>query len=213
MKETDLAAVVIEYLKDLKWDVHQEVGGIDIVAVQNGLVWGIECKLGLGLKVIEQATRNRVWVHHSSIAVPDRTKYAFAEMICMQLGIGMLSVDVEGKWGRRVREDVRARWCGKHNRAHIKRLRNRLNDDTRHYATAGSPSPKTWTPFKDTCREVLRYVHKNPGCTTKELVEGIKHHYRTEKSALGCLLKYGREGVIEGIEVVDGRPVRWYEAA
>lgn len=217
MKEVDLAAVVIKYLQAYGWDTHQEVSGIDIVAEKRGLVWGIECKLGLGLEVMEQAWRNMMWVHHSSVAVPRRKNWrlaGFAESMCRQQGIGVLQVDmvdqVDSEWHEVVEEAVLPRLGHQSHRHYVTRLRNRLCDDTRNYSQAGSPSPKEWTPFKTTCRAIRQYVARHPGCSTKQLVHGISHHYKTHASACGSLLSYARGGIIEGVKLVQGRPVRWF---
>ena len=94
--EVKLAEKVIEYLQDLKWEVYQEVtihGQIaDIVAIQNGLIWIIECKKSLSLDVIAQAEHWTHYANYVSVAVPktyrNNNGRQFAYKVLKQYGIG-----------------------------------------------------------------------------------------------------------------------------
>ena len=51
------------------------------------------------------------------------------------------------------------------------------------YSEAGSKSGGHWTPFKETRDKFINYVKEHPGCTYKEAVENITHHYSSNNSA------------------------------
>ena len=75
----------------------------------------------------------------------------------------------------------------------------------KHFAEAGTDKGGHWTPFKQTCLEVRAMVTSNPGISAKDLVNSIKHHYKTERSAMGSLAKWTREGVVPGVALRNGR--------
>ena len=192
IKETDLAFRVVNWLDSQHWDVYQEVqinsSIADIVAVQGRLVWIVECKTSLSLSLIAQAIE---WIHHAhfvSVAVPIRrqpyqTKAQFvAKNILKHYGIGLLRVpynsqnlnehSVKPKINRFARSEC------------VKKM---LNEKQKHWAPAGSQGGY-WTPFKQTCREVVRIVNKNPGIILKDLIDKLDHHYASDKSAKACIL-------------------------
>jgi hypothetical protein len=87
--EAEIGEAVVAWLEAQHWDVYQEVkiysGIADIIAVKGNLLWAIELKKSLTLKVMEQA---RGWrTHFRSVAVPRprrtnhdrRTAYAVAK--------------------------------------------------------------------------------------------------------------------------------------
>ena len=44
----------------------------------------------------------------------------------------------------------------------------------------------------------------------KDLVDGVAHHYASDSSARGNLCRMIREGVIQGIRIEGGRPLRLF---
>lgn len=219
MKETDLAAIVVAHLRDLEWDVHQEVGGAygaraDIVAVRGPLLYVVETKTTLGLAVIEQA---QGWLHQAnyiSVAVPSGRKYsgerACAERILRDWGIGLLTVSTV--YETRVVEEIAPRLCRRIPAERTSRLRGMLCDATRTYAQAGNNEGKFWSAFKATVDEVQRAVKAKPGLTTKELIGSIQHHYSSDSTARSVLLKWLRWGKIPGVRGEGDRPIKWYAA-
>ena len=75
--ETDVAKVVVAWLRNQHWDVHQEVapggGGsprADIVGVQGRRLYVVEVKTAFSLAVVEQAMGWLRSAHYVSVAVP-----------------------------------------------------------------------------------------------------------------------------------------------
>lgn len=103
IKETDVAAAVVAWLSDMGWDVYQEVslgnGGrtVDLVARSGAILWAIECKVSLGLAVLEQAHDLLPYAHLVSVAVRQRTRregnWRFASEAMAAQGIGMFTVE------------------------------------------------------------------------------------------------------------------------
>lgn len=102
IKETDVAAAVVAWLADMGWDVYQEVslgnGGrtADLVARSGAVLWAIECKVSLGLAVLEQAHDLLPYAHLVSVAVRQRTRHEgswrFAREAMGAQGVGLFTV-------------------------------------------------------------------------------------------------------------------------
>jgi len=208
--EVDLAADVIGWLQRQHWEVYPEVrpdlGGprADIVAVQNGRVWVIECKMSFSLAVIAQANNWIGSAHWVSIATPKRWNRKQAESYLKQeilrwKGIGHLEVGGSGP---------------------ISRLAPRLNRHARtgpitgclvaahvEMGVAGSRNDY-YTPYRATCRQLSEYVSTNPGCSLKSAITNIQHHYAKDTTAISCLHKWIRFGKVPGVcRHSDGRSI------
>lgn len=210
MKEQELAAKVVAWLSDLRWDVYQEVSlgtyskRADIVAVQHGIMWVIETKAATSMSVIRQAHDWRGYAHLRSIAVPVGQRYRdrdFVEYVCRLIGVGILRVGTE----------VSEREPGRFDRKVCSVLRDRLRDEHKTFAPAGNANGSRWTPFQATCQDVVRYVTKNPGCSIKQLVSEVNTHYHTPSSARCALAKWIKAGVVKGVEArFDGRKMKLF---
>lgn len=212
MKEVDLARKVIEWLIDQKWDVYQEVqpfayGPIaDIVAKQGKLIWVIESKVTLSLQVIGQAFHWTSFANYVSVAVPSSRRGApgFTQHVLNIFGIGMLKIS-EQYFEREqyVREVVHP----KLHRAIGNYLLDSLNDGHKIYAEAGNNEGKRWSPFKETCLQIYRYVRVNEGCTLKDVLNSVNHHYASTATARSCIPKWAEAGKIDRIKIVkeDGK--------
>lgn len=210
MSETDIARPVVAWLADLGWDVYQEVqcvrGGprADIVATRGAVVRVVEVKATLGMAVIAQAWnwRHSGWAHQVCVAVPTRRRDASAALgaeICRERGIGLLIVgtsveEIEGP--ATVRRAPRAQ-----------ELRGALAHEHKTCAEAGSQGGY-WTPYQGTCRNLLDYVRRNPGCALADAIREIKHHYRSFASAQGAIAGWVRAGKVRGVRLEEGRPLR-----
>lgn len=223
--EADLAAIVVRWLTDMRWDVYQEVqfcqGGrvADIVATQNGILWVIECKTSLGLAVIEQAEWWTTWANLASVATPvrqivgwsarsysARSKQArsdgFADRVAGAFGIGSLRI-AHGEIREALRPVLRRRV--------MPDLRDCLTPEMKHYAEAGNAAGRFFSPFKATCDNLRRYLAEHPGATIKAAVEGIEHHYRAPATARSCLAHWIVAGKVKGVEArYDGKRYRLY---
>ena len=202
--EADLAAFVIQYLEDREYDVYQEVpcdsGVADIVAVQDETVWIIECKKALGLPVLEQAWRRRTSAHRVSVATRRRKRAErswFAESVMREKGIGYLEISSSGTVKERFPPKQKEK--GKHAKYATETFES-LRPEHKTYARAGEAGAGHWSPFKETCRNILDLVEQKPGITLKLLLDGCKHHYASRKSAHSSLLGLLKTGAIPGVE-------------
>lgn len=215
--EAEMAGRVVAWLSNQHWEVYQEVqvsdGGpiADIVATQGPRLIVVETKLGLGLKVIQQAVRWNMDAHMVYVAVPIlgyKPESRFAVEVARKFGIGVLevsSLDGDG-WG--VRETSRPTL---NRRAWVERIRKVLRDQHKTFAAAGNPNGRRWTPFQSTCAEVANYANKHPGATLKEVVDNIKTHYGTPATARVCLAKWAELGKVPGVRLEKlGRAWRVY---
>jgi len=211
MTEVELAAKVTAWLTSQHWEVFPEVQpGVswpraDIVARQSGRIWVIECKTGLGLAVMQQAADWRTWAHWVSVAAPRARRGRardLARRVLEWLGIGCLIVD-----GPLVTQylpaQLQRRLSGRY-------LIDALNDGHKEMGIAGSQGCY-WTPYKETCRELLAFVKKNPGCSMKQAIDGISHHYDKDTTARSCLLQWIHHGKVPGVRGVrEGRRIQLY---
>ena len=106
MKETDLFEPIKKYLEALKFDVYQEVKGIDVVGINRhtGKVVLIEMKLSFNVKVMVQVLKNKSFYPDAEhyIAIPkesinDFTKSDWEKIDLLNLTgkqIGILGVNV-----------------------------------------------------------------------------------------------------------------------
>ena len=201
MTEVELAARVVEMLS-LDHDVYQEVttpaGVADIVARRGPVLWAIEVKKSLSLQVLGQALENAVYFNFVSVAVPSRGNRGKAGLAARTLlrdhGIGLILV------GQYASEDQRARF----NRgAGTKWVR--LFEEQRTYAKAGNAEGARYTPFRGTRDALVSHVQRFPGCTVREAMTSIKHHYHTLSTAMSCARNYIQTGVIKEIRLEDGK--------
>lgn len=212
VSEADLAADVMAWLRDLEWEVYQEVQigvygrRIDIVAVQGPVIWAIECKRRHNFDVVEQAMYWLGAANRVSIAVGGRlrktvAKRRFHEM----LGIGWLHVDC------RVEEVVAAPTRRRNKTLDV---RSYLCEGQRTEGVAGSQG-EYWTSFAETKRRVVELIRRRPGLTMKQIVEdGGGYHYASSATARSSLAKWIGRGVIPGVEARrEGRQVRYYPEA
>ena len=192
--EAELAALVITWLEEDSWDVYQEVDGIDIVAVRGPVLWAIECKTSMGFSVLEQGLRRRAEAHAVWVATPPRRRDSMiAERMCSAVGIGWIQVPASG-W-------VSAQCRPAFNRsASVDRIRKMLRPEHKTYAAAGSPYGSGWTPFKETCRELLKAVRARPGISMKKAVDSIRHHYSSDSSARRTLASRIKDGIVPGVD-------------
>lgn len=217
MKETDVARSAVRYFTDMKWDVYQEVvwtqGGnrADIVAVRDGIVAVAEVKTSFGVALLEQCLAWKGFAHFVWAVIPD-LRSSMASRLCKDYGIGLLKVDVAResdyypqRWAR-VSIDPRF-----DRRAMTKHLSGALCDGHKTYAEAGNAEGKFWSPFKETCANILKIVQQKPGCTMKEMIAELDHHYTCDATARTSLAKWAYTGHIPGVRIEkDGRFIKWY---
>lgn len=201
MRETEIGQAVAAWLQEQHWDCYYEVqvyslGRIaDIVAVRGPVVYVIECKTNLSLKVLEQASRWRA--HMRSIAVPrrkrqryrsnDREAAYYIARRCLEIGVLEVSKNtMGGEEYFEVHQAVPPK---------LKRDFHRMAQDIKRallpghktHTLPGSPSHGgRWTPYKTSMSRVRMFVRKNPGCTFREIGDELgKMHYAHKTSAIG----------------------------
>ena len=192
-KETELAKLVVEWLKEQHWEVYQEVqfgfgGGVaDIVAVRHGIMWIIECKTAYGLAVLEQAYR---WpTHYRSIAVPWARTQRNYRVARDYYQVGVLEVDSNiFSHNGSVDEVIYPKLFVRHHDS-VKRYLNLLTELHKTFALAGSANGDHLTPYKNTMIDVRKIIEKNPGCTIGFVFEQLGvMHYASEASFKGNIL-------------------------
>lgn len=208
MTEAELAAHVVEYLKTYGHEVFQEVEMVnwkraDIVARIQGTrpLWCIETKVTLSWSLMDQVLNRKPYFHRVSIAIPATKDIAdSADRFCALLGIGILSVHSDGRVDEIRKPEFRRRVLDK---------KVELFEEQKDFVAAGTKGTY-FTPFKRTVSLLTRHVKRNPGCTIKEAVQDIDHHYSSPASAKGTLIQRIRQGAITGIEIRGSRPMRLY---
>jgi hypothetical protein len=226
--EAELAASVVAYLRALQWDVYQEVAPrgadgprADIVARQGPLVYVVECKQVLGFDVFAQAV---AWTRHAhlvAVAVPlaQRSRARdYAKRVAALEGLGILEGRTVGEWERGdtsslaypVRLELAPRLHRHRRNPGTERLRAACVPERRDFAAAGSAGGGYWTPFKGTCEAIAEVLRERGPMGTKELVNRIRHHYRTDATARSCLPQWLRAGKIPGVHAGAGRTGEWH---
>ncbi len=200
--EQELARSIVAWLHNQHWEVYQEVSTgysaarADIVAVQGKLSWIIETKTTLSLSLLAQAAD---WIGHAnfvSVAVPGRRRrgsgYEFALRLLRERGIGLIEVDATGYVSQVAPRKVR--------RINGRAIAEILCEGHKTMAEAGSARGGYYTPFAATCRTAHDFVQGHPGCTMRELVDGIEHHYGCDATARSCLGNWSSTNKIPGLE-------------
>ncbi len=213
--EAALAAEISRWLGGYGWEVYQEVqverrGAVaDLVAVRRTVLWVIECKRSLSLKLLEQAMAWRGRAHYVSLATtaPSRRPSAHTATaeLCRLAGLGWLeATPPRGRSGVLVGERVKAAIC---RQAAVGALREALDEPQKSNAEAGNAQSKRWTPFQKTAEQLRTMTASEPGLLLSEAVERCEHHYASNQAARATLAKWIRDGIVSGVHLrkVDGR--------
>lgn len=211
MKEEELAAQVVSWLRDQEWVVYQEVmchdKVCDIVAERGGVLWAIECKTTLSLAVMAQAHYWRKLSNHSSVAVPGtyRRRSSFSKIVLRDYGIGQLVVHPDAAAGPSasvyrlgpVRESIKPEL----NDNPAPALRSALSPEQQTWAAAGNARGARFTPFQRTKAVVQSVVKQEGSIQLGDLISNMDHHYASDKSARAALLNLIEGGVISGVTI------------
>lgn len=205
MTEVEVGQAVVSHLSECGYEVYQEVPltyfdsiGVkraDIVYVHQSIpkiVGVVECKSTLSTQLLDQAYKWTSYAHHIWVAAPcsRRGISPVVMMILEHLGIGLMVVDDDG---------IHIRINPKINRkAYATAIRKSLNDKQKTENVAGMKYGH-WTPFKETCFNLLRFVEKHPGCSLKESIGSIDTHYRRDATALTVIAARLRDGVVNKV--------------
>lgn len=219
--ETAFVEAVDAWLEGQGFETYHEVtvpgfsdGRADVVGkhLETAELVIVEVKARLSLDVLAQAER---WVEaecahrvYAAVPRPERIHPArgLAMRIAEQTGYGMLHVTDHG-----ITVEVYPREGVEPRKGARTALEAALVPERRHQI-GGTNWGGYWTPFRGTCTQIVKALEAaGPnGLSTVELVAGINHHYRTDRSALTSLPRYLQNGVIPGVMVVPGSsPMRW----
>lgn len=211
MKETELAQKFVEYLS--AFDLYFEVDyyrSVDIVALSESISSAFEVKTTFNFKVFEQALGNRPHFNYSYICVPDFNDRIIQRKLCEDYGIGLLCYDATGGYS-----DVREIVHPKLNRhTNNKKLVEQLHErNKRSLPGSKSGDSAKITAFGVTVENAIRYVRRHPGCTLKEMVDNIGHHYDSNILARKNLYQWIYKGVIKEIIWLPGGTLSLTQAA
>lgn len=207
MTEQELAQRVVEYFQLALpgWRIHHEVdcGAVaDLVVTDGRLIHVVEVKRAQSLALIEQLMGWRGHAHLISAAVPvtrrsSRGSEAF-HWAARQLGCGVFELGASCRqvvlptFTRRISNRVRKRLCDEQTRPE-------------EWAYAGSAHGGHFTPFQRTTRAVADYARNHPGCSMREIVQHVAHHYASDAGARASLTKWIVGGMIRGVRIEDGK--------
>jgi len=213
--EAALAAEVGRWLDGYGWELYQEVqvdrrGAVaDLVAVRRGVIWVIEAKRSLSLKLLSQTMAWRGRAHYVSLASTAASsrppRHDSIAELCRLAGIGWIEVaPARGGKSVMVAERVKAGIC---RQAGVEAVRAALDEPQKHFAPAGNANSKRWTPFQKTAEQLRVMAAAEPGLLLSDAVDRCEHHYKSNQAARGTLAKWIRDGIVSGVHLrkEDGR--------
>lgn len=211
--EADVGDIVIDYLKGMNHEVYCEVdsgyGRIDIVSVCGSVVTAIELKKSLTFHLLGQAIARSWHAHRTIIAFPHPSRYydkeAALKAINEKYGVGVWLVKDYSNYGHGFRHmSINETIAPKFNRkANVEWTKTALKEEQKNQRAGVNKGQ--WSPFRDTKERLILYVKRHPGCTIKDAMSEIKHHYTKNSSACSNMGTWIKQGVIKEIERVDGR--------
>lgn len=189
--EEQIARAVMDQMIADGYDCYPEVcfrsGGsrADIIGVRHGLVTIVECKVASSLALLDQAIG---WIGHANFVLiaheisSRRTGSNLREHVFTYFGIGAISV-----MGQLVSEYRRAQY---HRiRTEIKKyILDRLHPDMKQYSP-GTQSGFS-SPWSRTMGAVQFFVNKNPGCSIRNIIDNVTHHYCGDSIARACISQW-----------------------
>ena len=199
MLETELAIKVITYMENMGWETYKEVGGpggcADIVGVKGNKTWIVECKIHPSLKVIEQVHNWIGYTNYLSAATVNKGNTYALSIILKLLRCGYL-------YSNKHTANIYEFFPPKELEVTSKKPIIKYIKDFHKEAIAGSSGGSNqWTPFKQTVKNAEIYIKAHPGCSIKELVNNIDHHYASAISAMSSIPVRINEGIIKNIYI------------
>lgn len=206
--ESELVSATRDWLVADGWEVYFEVAPwgagaqrADIVAVRDGIISVVECKMSFTLSLLEQCDSWKKHAHYVWASIPYGRRNKFALKIAEWMGIGLLMIS--GSSGHR--ENRVCLEPSLFRKASTKAIRKSLHEDQKQ--TAPGASHSFITPFRNTCNNLIRLVSSKGGkMLVKSAIDGISHHYGSSSVARSSLVKRTEQGIIPEISVVrEGR--------
>lgn len=205
MKESELADIVIKQYKKDGYEIYSEVihkpksKRADIIATKNGEYIVIETKMGLNLKLIEQAYFWKDKVNKSYICIPSKRKMnRFALMLCRDLGIGVIIY--------RKKELIYLMESTICDNPDLPKLYEQQKE-----SISGSNQGGYVTPFRLTREKLVKYVTdiEENKCSLLSAIKNIDHHYKSDSSAKNALSKMIDTGVISELNTFKNGRELW----
>lgn len=182
--EADLYPAVKAWLEALGFKAYPEVSfqysSIDVVAISDCDVWGIEMKRCLTGSVIRQAATRQIACDRVYVAVGSKPRDISRPV---DLGIGVLRV----KDGQ-VEVLAEAKSQGRPVDTYLQILRTKCRHHTGE-GVGGVPSMAGNGPAQECKRRVEAYLKGHPAAGWKELFENVPNHYAHAKSMQGALVR------------------------
>lgn len=212
--EVDVGKATIAYFRDTMpgCEVYQEVkcSGVrfDLVVCFGRLRIGVELKKTPNLTVLEQSWRSQPYFHYRYVCTesPKTISRQLWERMCGMIGAGVFYYH-SGTNNVQLASYSPKPW---YNRCPVALA---LYEEQKTWADAGSPTQGVtfFSPFRKTVRALTLYVRAHPGCTLKEAIDSISHHYQCDSTARNCLASYIQQDVIQEVQLdCTHRPFRLY---
>lgn len=190
ISEREIGKKVLDYWVSEGWDCYPECsfGGAraDLVAVRNGLIAFIECKTTMSMALFDQIVDWRAYANFLYVATPSRKMKRFSRIeqhLFKYFGIGHVLVK---KFGVFV-SDAQYHRIRKREREVVL---NVIHPDMKNYVPGSQASDGYSTPWKRTMTQAIAFIKTHPGCTVREVVAGIEHHYASNSGARACLFRW-----------------------
>lgn len=204
MSEEVLAKQIVLWLKNLGWEVYQEVqfsssGHIaDIVAKKENKLWVIETKLNSSFQVFAQADGWIGLASQVSIGVPMASLSVFKQKIARLLGLGIITVEgFSWKEDFIVDEKIKA----PENKNPLKSLFDQLKEEQKTFAKAGNNLGSRYTPYIHTLKLLTEYTKNHQGESFRKSIKNIKHHYASDNSAYTSLSHWIFSGSVKTLRL------------
>lgn len=211
MKESDLSVVAKQFLKDQGCEeLYGEVYNIDLVGINKSIIYAIELKTTLNIKVMEQAAKRKEVANYVYVAVPaDKLPNYFHglnevyKLFFKYNGIGLIKIYPEQKTSGLIETTFR------YYQVLIHAKINRYNQykrylianlvDERRDMDGGLQTSEIDSPYKRMINEVKEYMAKekrinqetNGWLSIDQIVKAclvVKQHYANPKAGLRATL-------------------------
>lgn len=183
--------------------VRRSDGGLDVV----------ECKRRPNSAMLAQAAywlsaADRVWLAYE----PPRRGAVAQRWIATCVGKGIGVIHVAGGEAT-VAASARAFGAGGPTPIWREHLRVALTPHHAEFGEGGNARSEFYSAFRLTCRNLGEYVRAHPGCTVRDAVGAIEHHYTSDAVARSAVLAWWHKGKVPGLRVdTRARPFRLYPA-
>lgn len=210
LSEAEMAATVVAELQRFGYETYEEVftgNRADIVGVRGPVLAVVECKVSLSLQFLNQLL---AWEGKANVIIGAYALGRFGvavHRVCRSAGIGLWQIDGPDIIATRVPPRLFRKIDA--------RLRQALAPQNKSGASvpAGTNGGGYYTPFRDTCDALRKIVASRPeGMLLREALSQFSHHYASDKNAMAALPKLIRSGVIQGIRVDNGTPLKIFPA-